>query len=110
MTMEAFAVALLVYAPTAIVAGIALLLTLVLLRSVRRGRPLALGRMLERQGASPGPVFSPVEARKLAEAARRCGNCPTEKACAEYLDAGRRADYSQFCPNAAYIEGLKRSK
>jgi hypothetical protein len=108
--MEAFAAAMLAYAPAAIVGGIALLLALVLLRSFRTERPLALGRMLERQGASTGPVFSPVEARKLAEAARRCGNCPTEEACAEYLDAGRRADYREFCPNAAYIEGLKRSK
>jgi hypothetical protein len=109
MTMEAFAVALLAYAPAAIVGGIALLVALVLLRSVRTERPLALGRMLERQGASAGPVFSPAEARKLAEAARRCANCGTEKVCGEYLDSGKRADYSEFCPNAAYIEGLKRS-
>jgi hypothetical protein len=110
MTMEAFAAALLAYAPTVIVAGIATLLALVLMRAVRRDRPLALGRMLERQGASPGPVYSPAEARKLAEAARRCANCGTEQACSEYLDSGKRADYSQFCPNADYIEGIKRSK
>lgn len=108
--MEAFAVALLAYAPTAIVGGIALLLALVFWRNARTGRPLALGRMMERQGSHTGPVFSPAEARKLAEAARRCAHCPTEKACAEYLGAGRRADYREFCPNAAYIEGLKRSK
>lgn len=108
--MEAFAAAMLAYAPTAIVGGIALLLALVFLRGFRRERPLALGRMLERQGASPGPVFSPVEARKLAEAARRCANCGAEQVCGAYLDSGRRADYGEFCPNAEYIEGLKRSK
>ncbi|HLS85425.1 MAG TPA: DUF6455 family protein [Burkholderiales bacterium] len=110
--MEAFTAALLPYAPTAIVAGVATLVALVLWRSAgTRDRPLALGQMLARQGAEIGLEFSPAEARQLAEAARRCFNCGAMRACDEFLVERRPGmDYRTFCPNASYIEELKRTQ
>jgi hypothetical protein len=68
---------------------------------------LSLGEMLLRQGAEL-PELSQLAGRELGRAVRRCMSCSSAQRCGAWLDKGEREGYEAFCPNAGFIEDLKK--
>lgn len=97
-----------VFAPlVALFAPLTALAAVIWRRGLDDERPLPLAEMLVRQGVAADGVWTPGAARQLAVAARRCAACGATNACREWLDAGRRGGYEEFCANAELIERLK---
>jgi hypothetical protein len=78
------------------------------LRAKRGSKPLRLHEVMRRRGARLPEPFSPGTARDAALAARRCVTCGSQALCDELLRAGRSSGYGVFCPNAHYIEQLRK--
>ena len=78
------------------------------LRGKRESRVLRLREVMRRRGAMlPEPLTSSA-VRDAALAARRCAECNHQAMCDELLRAGRSTGYGLFCPNAHYIEQLRK--
>ena len=108
--MDTMMGSLAVYAPTAIVVILLLYITLTRWQhALGDERPLFLGQMLRRQGASiPAGVTQGV-AYDYAIAVRRCVNCGAADTCGKWLETGKQDGYAEFCPNAEFIERLKKA-
>lgn len=76
-------------------------------RAMRVQRPLLLGAMLMRQGPNLSQLSS-LHGRELGRAVRRCMLCGSAERCSSWLQQGGREGFDAFCPNAGYIEELKR--
>ena len=63
--------------------------------------------MLLRQGAEV-PELSQRAGRELGRAVRRCMSCSSAERCSAWLAQGEREGYDAFCPNAGFIEQLKK--
>jgi len=109
--MDTMMGSLAIYAPMAIV--VILLLYITFMRwqhALGDERPLFLGQMLRRQGASlPGGAVTHTAAYDYAIAVRRCVNCGVPDACGKWLETGKQDGYAEFCPNAEFIERLKKA-
>lgn len=108
--MDTFTGSLAIYAPVAIVVILALYVTVMMWQRVlREDHPLLLGRMLAHEGG-PRLANAAAEGAELpfAIAVRRCMCCPSHRQCSEWLDSGKKTGYAEFCPNADFIQHLKR--
>ena len=74
---------------------------------MKSARPLPLGAMLQRQGANFVELGA-LQGREFARALRRCMSCSSAERCSAWLAKGGREGYDAFCPNAGFIEDLKR--
>ena len=91
----------------AIVVGL-IALTAILLAFGRGERPAAsaslyLYEMLRSQGDGVARLAIASGGRSFALAVRQCLRCPNTARCREWLDAGRREGYGEFCGNAGYV-------
>jgi hypothetical protein len=76
-------------------------------RVMSADRPLLLGQMLLRQGAKV-PELTALTGRELGRAVRRCTLCTSTERCSTWLAKDESHGYEAFCPNAGFIEELKR--
>lgn len=70
--------------------------------------PLLLGEMLSRTGADVRRLASEAAALDRSLAAYRCLGCQRSVECRRWLGSGARDGYQAFCPNAAFIDSVKR--
>lgn len=108
--MNTLTASLAIYAPVAIMVILALYVTVTLWqRALSDERPLLLGRMLAHEGG-PRLANAAAEGAELpfAIAVRRCVYCPSQEKCSAWLDSGKKSGYAEFCPDADFIEHLKR--
>jgi hypothetical protein len=99
-----------IYAPIAIVVILVLYLTgMMWRRALGDDRPLLLGLMLTRQGASIPDAATHGVGRDFALAVRRCISCGEADSCRKWLETGKQDGYAEFCPNAEFIERLKKA-
>jgi hypothetical protein len=99
-----------IYAPIAIVVILVLYLTLMMWRrALGDDRPLLLGQMLRRLGASLPDAATRGGGHDYAFAVRRCVNCGEADTCRKWLETGKRDGHAEFCPNAVFIERLKKA-
>ncbi len=96
------------FGATALGVGIVAVGVLGLWRAMTDERPLLLSQLLALQGVEMDRGLNGLGARQFAIAARRCMDCAARVRCEDSLSAGRRDGYDAFCPNAAYIAGMKR--
>jgi hypothetical protein len=68
-----------------------------------------LHEVLRRRGAHLPTPLSPADAQEALLAAQRCAACPSQSLCEEELRSGRVERLRLFCPNAHYIECLRRT-
>ena len=78
-------------------------------RALGDDRPILLGAMLRRQGADLPDPITQTAGTDYSRAVHRCLNCSVSTSCGKWLEEGKKAGYEEFCPNAGYIEGLKRA-
>ena len=76
-------------------------------RILKADRPLPLGEMMLRHGAHL-PQVGNLAGRELGRAVRRCLSCGSAERCRTWLAEDRNQGYEAFCPNAGFIEELKR--
>jgi hypothetical protein len=108
--MDTLMGSLAIYASVAIVLILLLNITVMMWRrGWRDERPLFLGLMLERQGASLPGAVTHAAGYDYARAVRRCVNCGVPDTCGKWLETGKRDGYAEFCPNAEFIERLKKA-
>lgn len=91
------------------VVGLALLVGVFRLAGVYAnsvGRPVLMGRMLSRHGASLDKVSSDGLDEEFANRARVCSFCQTYNECRCRLEAEDAPKYSDICPNATFIKRL----
>ena len=107
--MSAMLGTLAIYAPIAMIVLILLYISISMFeRAIREERPLLLSQMLLRQGAQVVHPMTRMAGASFAQAVRRCVNCVQHDSCNAWLDEGKKAGYENFCPNAPYIETLKK--
>ena len=79
---------------------------------VRQGygdeRPVLLERMLRRQGDAVAQRALASGSHEFAVAVRRCVDCNEAAQCRAWLASGAREGYHSFCPNAGYVERMRR--
>ena len=98
-----------IYAPITMIVLILLYISFSMFeRAWHEERPLLLGQMMLRQGAKAAEPVTRAAGASLAQAVRRCVNCVQHESCGKWLDEGKKAGYEEFCPNASFIEDLKR--
>lgn len=71
------------------------------------GRPLLLMQALRRQGAGAAQRAEE-SGQGYSVAMQRCLACTEATRCQAWLWGGARDGYQSFCPNAAFIERMKR--
>jgi hypothetical protein len=99
-----------IYALMALVVTIALYITFMMWRrALGDDRPLLLGEMLGRLGASLPDAATGGLGYDYAFAVRRCVNCGEADTCRKWLETGKQVGYAEFCPNAGFIERLNKS-
>jgi len=103
------------YLPLIAVTGGTLLalvmLTAMLLGLWSRGAvetPLLLERMLRRHGDDVAHRALASGSRDFALAVQQCLRCSEARQCRAWLSSGARQGYEGFCPNAGYVERMKR--
>ena len=73
------------------------------------GRPsLLLERMLRRQSDAAATHALGSGSRQFAVAVRRCLSCHQAAQCHAWLASGAKQGYETFCPNAGYVERMKK--
>jgi hypothetical protein len=77
-------------------------------RAIADERPLLLSELLALEGVDMGARVRGVGAREFALAARTCMRCTARERCTDWLSGQGTAGYQSFCPNAGYIERMKR--
>ena len=71
-------------------------------------RPVLLGELLRSQGEGVARLAIAPGGHGFALAVRRCLDCEAKVQCRAWLDSGKREGYEVFCPNAGFVERLKR--
>jgi len=71
-------------------------------------RPVLLDRLLRRQGERVACRAVAVGGRDLAVAVRDCIECQEAAQCRAWLASGATDGYESFCPNAGFIQRVKR--
>lgn len=79
------------------------------MQAVADNSPTLLSKVLAAQGLDPLQAMSSSEGREFGLAVRRCTRCGGRDRCRAWLASGARDGYQAFCPNAAFIQSLKRS-
>ena len=97
-----------IYAPIVMIVVIMLCVSVLLLEGAIPGEPLLLGRMMLRHGVRAPELTTGLAGYKLAQAVNRCRRCSHKPDCARWLDEDGEPGYETFCPNAAFIQDLKR--
>lgn len=70
--------------------------------------PLLLERLLRRQGDDLASRALASGDQYFAVAVRRCLRCTEAAQCRAWLSSGARDGYQWFCPNAHYVDRMKR--
>lgn len=70
--------------------------------------PLLLERVLRRQGDDLAHRALASGSHDFAVAVRRCLRCTEAAQCRAWLSSGARDGYQWFCPNAGYVDRMKR--
>jgi hypothetical protein len=71
-------------------------------------RPVLIDRMLRRQGERVAYRAVAAGGRDFAVAVRRCVECQEAAQCRAWLASGASEGYESFCPNAGFIQRVKR--
>jgi len=71
-------------------------------------RPVLIDRMLRRQGERVAYRAVAAGGRDFAAAVSQCVSCRQAAQCRAWLSSGVTEGYESFCPNAAFIERVKR--
>ena len=97
-------------AASAIMVGLAGYLTFATLwRFLHEPAPGTLGTMLARAGVDWSHLASAASVEEFARGLNRCAECRAKAECAEWLASGRRDGYQRFCPNAAFVERVRKA-
>ena len=96
-----------VLAPVAILCAITIYLVMLGWRRADE-RPVLLGEVLARQGPHVFRLAVASGTPDFARAIRNCLNCGAVSHCRTWLDSGAHDGYQEFCPNAGYVERVKR--
>ena len=70
--------------------------------------PLLLERVLRRQGDDVAHRALASGSNDFALAVRSCLRCTEAAQCRAWLSSGARDGYQWFCPNAGYVDRMKR--
>jgi len=96
-------------ASTAIVAGfVVYFLVMLWRRGWDAADPLQLGEMLYRQGDGVARAAIAPGGHDFVLAVRQCTSCKAAAQCRAWLDSGQREGYGAFCPNAGFVDRMKR--
>jgi len=71
-------------------------------------RPLLLDRLLRRQGERVAYRAIAAGGADFATAVRQCVGCPEAAQCRAWLASGATEGYESFCPNAGFVQRVKR--
>jgi len=71
-------------------------------------RPVLIDRLLRRQGERVASRAIAVGGRAFAVAVKQCVECQEAAQCRAWLSSGAIDGYESFCPNAGFIERVKR--
>jgi hypothetical protein len=71
-------------------------------------KPLLLERVLRRQGDDVAHRALASGSQDFAGAVRQCLRCAEAAQCRAWLASGARQGYQWFCPNAGYIDRMRR--
>ena len=89
-----------------------LIIALVVYLLVRQGYgdapPVLLERMLRRQSEAAAQQALASGGHPFAVAVRTCVYCAEAAQCRAWLASGARDGYQSFCPNAGYVERMRR--
>lgn len=104
--MSSFDASLAIIAALAVVLGVFLYAVLALgWRVLHDDARLRLDQMLRRHGAALG-----ASGYQAAVATRRCVACANKAECDAWLRSGARGSIDKFCPNAAFIARVARTR
>ena len=108
--MDTMMGSLAIYSPIAIVVILLLYITLTMWRrALGYEGPLLLSQMLRRLGVSLPGVVTQGAGYDYAHAVRRCVSCGEAETCRKALETGKQESYAEFCPNAEFIQRLKKA-
>jgi len=97
---------------SSVVVIVVLILAVVLFSLWQQGwgddRPVLIDRMLRRQGERVAYRAVAVGGRDFALAVHQCVACQKAAECRSWLLSGATEGYESFCPNAGFIQRLKR--
>lgn len=71
-------------------------------------RPVLIDRLLRRQGERVAYRAIAVGGRDFALAVKQCVECQEAAQCRAWLASGATDGYESFCPNAGFIQRVKR--
>ena len=71
-------------------------------------RPVLIDRMLRRQGERVAYRAVAAGGRDFALAVKQCVECQQAAQCRAWLASGATEGYESFCPNAGFIQWVKR--
>src|SRR5437763_17149559 len=71
-------------------------------------RPLLIDRLLRRQGERVAYRAVAAGGHDFAVAVKQCVECQEAAQCRAWLASGATDGYESFCPNAGYIQRVKR--
>jgi hypothetical protein len=108
--VDTFMGTLAIYASIGVVVILVLYITIMAWRrALGDDRPLLLGLMLRRQGASLPDAAIAGMGGDYAIAVRRCVSCGETDSCRKWLETGKQRGYTEFCPNTEFIARLKKA-
>ncbi|HEY3074173.1 MAG TPA: DUF6455 family protein [Burkholderiales bacterium] len=87
---------------------VAVLVMLAVFRQEGSSKPLLLDQALRRQGDDVAYRAISSGSHDFAVAVQRCLACNEAAQCRAWLSSGARDGYQHFCPNAGFIERMKR--
>jgi uncharacterized protein DUF6455 len=93
---------------TVILVGLLLVIGVMVWRRTWEASSLQLDEMLFRQGEAVARAALSPPADDFSLIVRSCAACKASRLCRAWLDTGRRDGYAAFCPNAAFIDRMKR--
>ena len=97
-------------AAAAIMVGLAGYLAFATLwRLAHEPAPGTLGAMLAREGVDWSRLACAASVEEFALGLNRCAECSAKAECAEWLASARHEGYQRFCPNAAFVERVKKA-
>jgi hypothetical protein len=71
-------------------------------------RPVLIDRLLRRQGERVAYRAIAAGGRDFAAAVKQCVECQEAAQCRAWLASGATEGYESFCPNAGFIQRVKR--
>ena len=71
-------------------------------------RPVLIDRLLRRQGERVAYRAVAAGGHDFAVAVKQCVECQEAAQCRAWLASGAAAGYESFCPNAGFVQRIKR--